>query len=160
MRRALPAYAPARIVSPPHSCLSMRRLLSATLALGLFAIAAPASAQQLVYQPTNPAFGGSSLNYSWLLQSAQLQNQHEDEGSASANSTIDNFADTLQRQILNQLSRELITNRFGDLDLTQPGTFSLGDFQIDITPGLDGVSIRLFNLLTGEETIVSIPNSL
>ena len=160
MRRALPAYAPTRIVPHPTLACSMRRLFSAALALGFFAVAAPASAQQLVYQPTNPAFGGSPLNYNWLLQSAQLQNQYEDEGGASQNSTINNFADTLQRQILNQLSRELITNRFGDLDLTQPGTFTLGDFQIDITPGLDGVSIRLFNLLTGEETIVSIPNSL
>ena len=136
----------------------MRRLLAALAVLGVLAVAPTASAQQLTYQPTNPAFGGSPLNYNWLIQSATLQNSFEEDAQAGRN-TIDDFATNLQRQILNQLSRELITNRFGDLDLTQPGTFNLGDFQIEITPGLDGVSIRLFNLLTGEETIVTIPNS-
>lgn len=138
----------------------MRRLFSVLAALGLLAILTPASAQQLVYQPTNPAFGGSPLNYNWLIQSAQLQNSFQDEDAAVGRDPLDDFSNNLQRQILNQLSRELVTNRFGDLDLTQAGTFALGDFQIDITPGLDGVSIRLFNLLTGEETIVTIPNSL
>lgn len=137
----------------------MRPLLTVLIAAGFVAVAPAASAQQLTYTPTNPAFGGSPLNYNWMLQSATLQNPYEEEGGATGTSTIDSFASNLQRQILNQLSRELITNRFGDLDLSEPGTFNLGDFQIEITPGLDGVTIRLFNLLTGEETIVTIPNS-
>jgi curli production assembly/transport component CsgF len=59
---------------------------------------------------------------------------------------------------LNQLSRELITDRFGDdLDLTQQGVFDVGEFTVEITPGLDGTSIRVFNPLTGEETTVTIP---
>lgn len=138
----------------------MRRLVSALAVLGLFALAPTATAQQLTYQPTNPAFGGSPLNYNWLLQSATLQNSFEDEDVPGGRNPIEDFSTNLQRQILNQLSRELISNRFGDLDLSQPGTFNLGDFQIEITPGIDGVSIRLFNLLTGEETIVTVPNSL
>lgn len=122
-------------------------------------VAGPASAQQFVYQPANPAFGGSPLNYSWMLQSAQLQNAFEDEpGSRFTRDPLADFETSLQRQILNQLSRELISNRFGGLDLTQPGTFSLGDFQVEITPGLDGIAVRIFNLLTGEETTVTVPN--
>ena len=118
-----------------------------------------AHAQQLVYQPQNPAFGGFTSNYSWLLQSAQLQNELEDDTSSRfARDPLTDFESSLQRQILNQLSRELIFDRFGDLDLTQPGTFSLGDFQVEIVPGLSGVSVRVFNLLTGDETVVSIPN--
>ncbi len=137
----------------------MRRLLAVAAAVAFVAVAPPAHAQQLVYRPTNPAFGGSPLNYNWMLQSAQLQNAFEEEGGATARDPLADFETNLQRQILNQLSRELISDRFGDLDLTQPGTFNLGDFQIEIIPGLDGVSIRLFNLLTGEETVVTIPNS-
>ena len=136
-----------------------RRLLAALAVASLAALAAPASAQQLTYQPTNPAFGGSPLNYNWMLQSAQLQNPYEEDGNANVRNPLDDFQTNLQRQILNQLSRELVTSRFGDLDLTQPGTFNLGDFQVEIIPGLDGVSIRLFNLLTGEESVVTIPNS-
>ncbi|OZC04234.1 curli production assembly/transport component CsgF [Rubricoccus marinus] len=135
------------------------RLALFVVALGAFAWGSSASAQQLVYQPTNPAFGGFTTNYSWLLQSAQLQNEEEDDSlNRFTRDPLADFESSLQRQILNQLSRELISDRFGDLDLTRPGTFSLGDFQVEVVPGLDGVSVRVFNILTGDETIVSIPN--
>ncbi|MGB3541943.1 curli production assembly/transport component CsgF [Rubrivirga sp.] len=134
----------------------MRLVLLAAVA---FAVSPAVSAQQLTYQPTNPAFGGSPLNYGWLVQSAQLQNSFDDaDDNRFRRDPLADFEQSLQRQILNQLSRELISNRFGDLDLTQPGTFDLGDFQIEVIPGIDGVSIRIFNLLTGEETIVTVPN--
>ncbi|HLT46635.1 MAG TPA: curli assembly protein CsgF [Rubricoccaceae bacterium] len=135
-------------------------LRSVFLALLALACAAPgARAQQLVYEPLNPAFGGLSLNYSWMLQSAQAQNDFEDDqASRFFRDPLQDFQQSLQRQILSQLSRELIGNRFGDLDLTQPGTFDLGDFTVEVVPGLDGVAIRVFNLLTGEETVVTIPN--
>lgn len=136
---------------PRLSCL-----LAAAAAL-LFA-AAP-RAQQLTYQPTNPAFGGFSANYSWLLSSAQAQNDYtEDRANAFNRDPLADFQTNLQRQILNQLSRELISNRFGDLDLSQPGTFNFGDLQVEIIPGIDGVSVQIFNSLTGETTTVTIPN--
>ncbi|WP_412069400.1 curli production assembly/transport component CsgF [Rubrivirga sp. IMCC43871] len=135
------------------------RTLSLFAGLALIAVAPPAVAQQLTYQPTNPAFGGSPLNYNWMLQSAQLQNQFKEEDKDRFfRDPLVEFEQSLQRQILNQLGRELISDRFGDLDLTQPGTFNLGDFLIEVVPGLDGVSIRVFNLLTGEETVVTVPN--
>jgi curli production assembly/transport component CsgF len=124
-------------------------------------LAADAShAQQLTYQPLNPAFGGFSANYSWLLSSAQAQNDYtEDRTNAFNRDPLADFQSSLQRQILNQLSRELITNRFGDLDLTQPGTFNFGDLQVEIIPGIDGISVQIFNTLTGESTTVTIPNA-
>ncbi len=137
----------------------MRPLLFSLAALAACVLAPQATAQQLTYQPTNPAFGGSPLNYSWLLQSAQLQNEHQETGADRfSRDPLADFESSLQRQILSQLSRELISDRFGDLDLTQPGTFSLGDFQVEVVPGLDGVSVRIFNLLSGEETTVSVPS--
>jgi curli production assembly/transport component CsgF len=126
--------------------------------LAVLAAAPYAQAQQLIYQPLNPAFGGSPLNYSWLLQSAEAQKDPVERASAFNRNPLTDFQNSLQRQILNNLSREIIFDRFGDLDLTQAGRFDLGDFQIDITPGLSEVSIRIFNVLTGEETTVSIPN--
>ena len=35
-------------------------------------------AQGLVYHPNNPAFGGNTFNYQWLLSSAQAQDTHKD----------------------------------------------------------------------------------
>ncbi|WP_245459497.1 MULTISPECIES: curli assembly protein CsgF [unclassified Rhizobium] len=44
------------------------------VAVGLSAVmAVPALAGQLVYQPTNPTFGGNPLNGSFLLSTAQTQ---------------------------------------------------------------------------------------
>jgi curli production assembly/transport component CsgF len=41
--------------------------------VGCAAFAGSASATQLVYQPTNPNFGGNPLNGSYLLTTAQAQ---------------------------------------------------------------------------------------
>jgi curli production assembly/transport component CsgF len=118
-----------------------------------------AMAQKFVYEPKNPAFGGSYLNYSWLLQSAEAQKDVESAATDRfGRDPFQDFQQNLQRQILNQLSRELIYNRFRDLDLTREGRFDLGDFQIDIMPGLDGLSIRVFNVLTGDESVITIPS--
>jgi curli production assembly/transport component CsgF len=136
----------------------MRYVLLCTVAL-LLALSAPeAAAQQMVYQPRNPAFGGVSLNYQWQLSSAQAQNDFEQQRSTSfTRDPLQDFQQGLQRQLLSQLSRELIGNRFRNLDLTQQGTFDLGDFLIDVVPGLNGVTIRVFNVLTGDESVITIP---
>jgi curli production assembly/transport component CsgF len=117
-----------------------------------------AAAQQLVYEPTHPAFGGSPLNYQWLLSSAQTQNAFQADRPSFRQDPLADFESSLQRQILNQLSRELIADRFGDdLDLTREGVFDVGEYTVEVIPGLDGTSIRVFNPVTGEETTVTIP---
>jgi len=121
--------------------------------------ARPAGAQQFVYQPKNPAFGGSYLNYSWLLQSAEAQKDTETgQTSSFMRNPFDDFQNSLQRQILSQLSRELVHNRFRDLDLTQEGRFDLGDYIVEVVPGLSGVSIRVFDVLSGDESVITIPS--
>ncbi len=118
-----------------------------------------ASAQEFVYEPKNPAFGGSYLNYSWLMQSAEAQKDFESETvDRFTRDPFTDFQQSLQRQILSQLSRELIYNRFRDLDLTQEGRFDLGDYIVEVIPGLDGLSIRVFDVLSGDESIVTIPS--
>ncbi len=123
------------------------------------ALAQQAQAQQLVYQPMNPAFGGISLNYDWLLRSALAQQDPEEEDvDRFFRDPLADFQQNLQRQILSQLSREIILNRFGELDLTQEGRFDLGDFIVEITPGLNGVTITVTDVLTGDETVITIPS--
>lgn len=139
-------------------------LRSLTLAfaftLGAFALSArPATAQQFVYQPVNPAFGGSYLNYSWLLSSAQAQNLYQDQGADRfRRDPLADFEQSLQRQILSALSRSIVSDRFGGIDFTQEGRFDLGDFIVEVTPGLDGLTISIFNVLTGDESVVTVPN--
>ena len=128
-----------------------------TLAI-LFGTTAGLFAQDLVYRPKNPAFGGETFNYQWLLSGAQAQNLLDDPDQLLRNetSTLDNFAENLNRQLLNQLSRQLVTAQFGEQGLEE-GSYTFGDFQIDVTTGIDGLIINVFDASVGEQTQVIIP---
>ncbi len=119
-------------------------------------ICSSASAQQLIYQPVNPSFGGSPLNGNWMLAQAQAQDKLTDGGQEASLDPFSDFQANLNRQILSQLSRRIVDQIFGESDLTE-GTFEIGNFIIDINQGVDGLSLRLFDTLTGNETTIIIP---
>ena len=115
--------------------------------------------QDLVYTPKNPAFGGDTFNYTWLLNSANAQDLTEDTReriSINAGNSLDNLAASLERQVLSSLSRELITTQFGEEGLSE-GTYTLGDFQIDVANTLEGLTITIFDVAQGEQTQLVIP---
>ncbi|MCB0552708.1 MAG: curli assembly protein CsgF [Phaeodactylibacter sp.] len=119
-------------------------------------------AQDFSYQPKNPAFGGNYLNYSWLLNSANAQNSLTDPNqqatarTTTSRSSLDNFTESLNRQLLSQISRQLITNQFGEFGLEE-GTYQLGDFEVTVVPGLDGLSITIIDYANGGQTQITIP---
>jgi curli production assembly/transport component CsgF len=114
------------------------------------------SAQQLVYTPINPSFGGSPLNGNWLLSYAQLQDLTTDPSTQQQDDPLADFEDNLNRSILNQISRQITESLFGETGLTE-GQFEFGDFQISITETLDGLNIVIFDIITGNETTIFIP---
>lgn len=118
-------------------------------------LAYPLRAQDFVYEPVNPAFGGETFNYQMLLSGAQAQNKIEEDDPFSTN-TLQNFEENLNRQILSQLSRRLVTAQFGEEGL-EDGTFILGDFQIDINTTGEGVNIDVLDQATGDQTNILIP---
>lgn len=118
-----------------------------------------ASAQDMVYKPKNPAFGGDTFNYNWLLSSAQIQDLTEDPNRVSLSSSrnsADAFAENLNSLLLSQLSRQIINNQFGENGFTD-GTFELGDFQIDVATTLEGLTITVFDIVKGDQTQIVIP---
>lgn len=134
----------------------MKHLL--ILVICVFSISGLA-AQDLVYKPKNPAFGGDTFNYNWLLSSAQAQNLIDDPDFVSRtndDSTLDDFTESLNRQLLNQLSRQLVTAQFGENGL-EDGNYTVGDFQIDVTSGIEGLVISILDTSLGEQTQVIIP---
>jgi len=152
------------VMQRPDTMQNVVRCIS--VLFGLMALAAlgptpTAVGQNLVYQPTNPAFGGSPANFQSLLQRAQQQNPTEggqDDFGAFRDDPLQNFEQRLQRQIFDQLSREIVQQRFGDqIDLTQEGQFDLENFTVEVTPGTQGISIRVFNKNTGETSTIEIP---
>jgi len=139
-------------------------LCAFVLIAGLAGFAGSAQAQQLIYTPKNPAFGGNPLNYQWLINSAEIQNRFTDTGGASRfqRDPLTDFQQSLQRQVLSELTRDIVRNQFGlgSGDGQQAGErrFEFGEFTIEVFPGADGVQIRIFNILTGDETSITIPN--
>ena len=117
--------------------------------------------QDLVYKPTNPAFGGETFNYTWLLNSATAQNlltADEEDVFSSFNqaTTLDDFTETINRQLLSQLSREVAISQFGEEGLTD-GIYTVGNFQIDVSTTLDGLAITILDASLGEQTQIVIP---
>ena len=117
-------------------------------------------AQDLVYQPKNPAFGGDTFNYQWLQSSAQAQDKTTDPNaqvnSLLNRSPLDDFEQNLNRQILNQLSRQLVASQFGEEGL-EPGSYTVGSYQIDVTEGGTGITIAIVDTGTGDRSTVTIP---
>jgi len=116
-------------------------------------------AQQLVYQPVNPSFGGSPLNGNWLLSSAQLQDNNKDPDvvDQAEQDPFADFQDNLNRAVLSQLSRTLTNSIFGEGGELQEGIFELGDFSIEIIQTIDGIQILIFDIITGNETTILVP---
>lgn len=130
-------------------------LLGAFLAMG-----AGAYAQQFSYKPLNPAFGGDTFNYNWLISSATAQNgltaarsDREDQ------SDLERFGENLQQQILSTISRTLTQQQIASIgDLTEPGSFTFGNLAVEVFESDEGLVINILDILTGEETQVIVPN--
>jgi curli production assembly/transport component CsgF len=127
----------------------------------LLLTASKAAAQDFVYTPKNPAFGGNPYNYSWLMSSAQAQDTYKAPETTTdrygySRDPAQDFAESLNRQILSRLSREIVTRQFGE-DALEEGTYILGDYQIDIGSGADGINISIIDNKTGAATQVSVP---
>ncbi len=113
--------------------------------------------QQLTYKPINPAFGGDTFNYQWLLSSANAQNSFKDpEADRDDRSSLGQFADNLNRQLLNQLSRGLFDDQLGEG--LEEGTFTFGSLALEIFETLEGLVINILDTNTGEQTQIVIPN--
>lgn len=135
----------------------MKKLLIAVFGLMAFFQTA-ILAQDFVYQPVNPAFGGNPYNYSWLLAQAQAQNDFTEEstyGLDEKDPLLTLQAD-INRQVLSSLTQQIYQNQFGEEGLTE-GYYKLGSYEIDISPVSDGMQIKIIDVLTGTETTIIIP---
>jgi len=127
--------------------------------LFVMALCAGVRAQSFSYTPVNPVFGGNTFNYSWLQSSATAQDRTVDPAqrrtaatTRTPNSALDNFSQSIQNQLLSRITRQLVSNQFGEGDL-QPGTYRFGDFQVEVANAADGVRVRIVDSRGGETTI-------
>ncbi|WP_457618488.1 curli production assembly/transport component CsgF [Lutibacter sp.] len=115
--------------------------------------------QNLVYKPINPFFGGDTFNYQQLLAAANAQNDFEEDNGFdfSQPTDLENFTESLNRQLLNSISQDLFQQQFGDEALTV-GTFVFGSLVVDVSPSSGGLLINILDTSTGEQTQITIPN--
>ena len=134
----------------------MQRLIAAgMLSMGLIW---QSHAGELVYRPINPSFGGDPFNGTPLLNAAIAQDDNEDP-DAQAGSTfgsVESFADSIDRAILNRLALELVNQAFGE-DEIGDGTFNTGLNTITVQTGAASTLVTIVDNATGEVTVVEIP---
>ncbi|MHA7128920.1 curli production assembly/transport component CsgF [Algoriphagus namhaensis] len=139
----------------------MKKIVLITFAFMSF-FALDSFSQRMAFRFTNPAFGGDTFNYQWMLSSAQAQDTFEDPRSNELDrfgfnrDPLSTFSEDLNRQILSRLSRELVTRQFGE-DQINEGSYLLGDYQIDIGNTGGGLNITITDSRTGASTVVEVP---
>lgn len=116
------------------------------------------NAQDLVYKPKNPAFGGDTFNYQWLASSAESQNKFKEDGGTAVQKTeLENFTSNLNSLLLSQLSSSLFKQQFGS-DGIKIGSYSFGSLSVEVYPSSGGLTVDILDTKTGEQTQVIIPN--
>jgi len=137
----------------------MKNLFRISVFMGIIFLCSGAlKAQDLTFEFINPAFGGNTFNYQWLLSSADAQNTFEEPSDLLdlESDPLQEFADDLNRQILNQLSRQLISDQFGEGGL-QEGNYLIGSYEISVTSGSNGITVSIVDLDTGGQTSITVP---
>ncbi|MDD2673754.1 curli assembly protein CsgF [Flavobacterium petrolei] len=135
----------------------MRTLLLMALLLGVFI---NSNAQDLVYKPKNPAFGGDTFNYQWLLSSAESQNDFKEDTKTGfeQKTELERFKENLNNQLLNKISNSLFENQFGDKGIAE-GSYVFGSLAVDIYPSNLGLVVDILDTDTGEQTQIFIPGN-
>ncbi|MBA6155632.1 curli assembly protein CsgF [Tenacibaculum sp. S7007] len=134
--------------------------IKSILFIGLLFFSVSMLSQTLTYKPISPFFGGNNpFAYQQVLASANAQNDfQESNGGIEQQSDLENFADSLNRQLLNSLSNDLFQEQFGDQGLTE-GTYVFGSLAVEVTPTRGGLLVNILNTETGEQTQIIIPGN-
>ena len=127
--------------------------------LAALAIGGAASAQDIVYEPVNPSFGGNPFNSAHLLGIANAQNDFKDPKAKDSGSQADIFARQLQSRLLSALSSQIVDAIFGE-NPQEHGIIKFGGQTIEFTRGLEEVTLVITDDSTGEITTIVIPTFL
>lgn len=114
---------------------------------------------ELVWTPINPSFGGNPYNATWLMNSAKIQNQYPEEvpDKDYQKDPLEQFQENLNRQLLRRLASSIVDQIYGDSGVNE-GSYSVGDYLIDIEERETSVVIMIDDMATGNQTLMEIPN--
>ena len=132
---------------------------------GLALVSGNAQSQDFVYSAKNPAFGGNYMNYQWMLSSANAQNTLKEESSRPSyrgytRDPMANFQQDLERRFFSELQSQVISSYFGedtDQQQLEEGSYEFGNYRVDVSPGREGLNIRIEDFEQGSETTITLP---
>lgn len=139
-------------------------LMSASLPFGA------AGAQDLVYTPVNPSFGGNPLNSSHLLSIANAQREATasdadddllaggglDPDPSPGQTDADLFVRQLQGRLLSALAAQVTEAIFGE-DPQDSGQVIFGDTTVTFERGLESIRLTITDALDGSITEIVVP---
>jgi curli production assembly/transport component CsgF len=136
------------------------------MALALLAVAClavtvpPAAAGDLVYQPVNPAFGGSPLNKDFLMGTAEAQNRpkrrDQKRQDAISNDPVTQFKTSLNQRLLSGLADKIVDSIYGD-NAGNSGTFTVEGTTVSFVKLNGSVQLTVSDGI--KQTIISLPGS-
>jgi curli production assembly/transport component CsgF len=132
-------------------------------------IAPDSQAQDLVYTPVNPSFGGSALNSNHLLSIANAQRGATardantgtgvDAGTGTANeapSDADLFVRQLEGRLLSALAGQVTEAIFGS-NPQDGGLVTFGTTTVQFDRSLDSITLLITDALDGTVTEIIVP---
>jgi curli production assembly/transport component CsgF len=131
------------------------KILSALVAATVLGAGLNAYADEMVYTPVNPSFGGNPFNSSHLLDTANVQNDHQ---APTRESQSDQFMRMLQARLLSAIAGQISDSILGD-DALPTGEISYGPQTVSWETVLDSIHITVTDSATGSITEIVIPSS-
>ncbi|KPQ31185.1 MAG: Type VIII secretion system (T8SS), CsgF protein [Halomonas sp. HL-93] len=131
------------------------------------AVAGQVSAQDLVYRPVNPSFGGNPMNSQHLLSTASAQrtatasDARQSDGDtpgtpSPGSSDADLFVRQLQGRLLSALAAEVTDAIFGT-DPQESGTVTFGTTTVTFERSLEEIRLEIADNLEGSVTEIIVP---
>lgn len=133
------------------------RRLAGLVGASLLAAPLTVQAQQLVYTPINPAFGGNPLNSSQLEADANAQNEFKPKSTTANLTQAQLFAQQLQSQLLASLANQVSQAIFGP-NAQSSGTFSFGGETVSFVRSLGEITVTITDP-TGAQTVIQLPTT-
>jgi curli production assembly/transport component CsgF len=132
---------------------------SVIIGLTLYAFTSSAHAQQLVHTPVNPAFGGSSFNYSYLQGTADAQNIFKrKQNTKTATSTTQQFVQMLQTRLYSALAQRVSDALLGENCTSScSGEITLGDQTVSYSNDGSSITLQITNS-AGQVTTITVPS--
>ena len=134
----------------------------------LVLIGGAVSAQDLVYTPLNPSFGGQMLNSTHLLAIASAQRDATARdanidfgggfsgGDSSSPSDADLFVRQLEGRLLSALAGQVTEAIFGT-DENGGGSVTFGTTQVNFTRTPEAIELTIIDSVNGTTTDIVVP---